>query len=54
MTETEIERQAKLMYMEYSGNHPTMHCNRFPSWDELDHEEKRLLPSARSAQHIRI
>lgn len=23
------------MYDEHSGNHPTIHCNRFPSWDEL-------------------
>ena len=25
----------KSMYDEYSGNHPTIHSNRFPSWNEL-------------------
>lgn len=38
-TESLVEK-AKRLYSEYSGNHPTIHCNRFPSWDELSQAER--------------
>ena len=34
------EQSGKSMYDEYSGNHPTIHCNRFPSWSELTHDQR--------------
>lgn len=40
MTNSNILKMAKQMYDEYSGNHPTIHCNRFPSWSELHNEDK--------------
>ena len=30
----------KSLYDEYSGNHPTIHSNRFPSWSELTHDQR--------------
>jgi hypothetical protein len=39
-TPEEIDRQAKIMYDDHSANHPTIHCNRFPSWRELSEETK--------------
>jgi len=29
------------LYEAYAGNHPTIHCNRFPSWSELTHESRK-------------
>lgn len=26
----------KDLYDQYTDNHPTMHCNRFATWEELD------------------
>ena len=36
-----IEIEAKRLYAHYSGNHPTIHGNRFPTWDELKAEDKK-------------
>lgn len=30
----------KSLYDEYSGNHPTIHSNRFPSWSELTQAQR--------------
>lgn len=30
----------KELYSQYSGNHPTTHCNRFPSWSELTQAQR--------------
>lgn len=40
MNEHEIDRQARILYNDYSSNHPTIHCNRFPSWSELTDDQK--------------
>lgn len=32
---------AKKLYLTETSNHPQIHCNRFPSWDELTSEEKQ-------------
>ena len=37
----QIKQKAKELYQDYSGNHPTIHCNRFLSWDELSKEDKK-------------
>jgi hypothetical protein len=29
-------------YEEYSANHPTLHCNRFPHWHDLSEDQKRF------------
>ncbi len=31
---------ARKAYGEYTGNHPVMHCNRFPAWSELGDAER--------------
>ncbi len=36
------EKEAELLYKEYSSNHPSIHCNRFPSWKELKETEKQV------------
>jgi hypothetical protein len=36
----EMEDAAKNLYNQYTGNHPSIHANRFPSWEELDQKEK--------------
>ena len=41
MSEDSLERQAVLLYNNYTSNHPTIHCNRFPSWSELTEAEKQ-------------
>lgn len=40
MTDNNIITTARQMYNEYSGSHPTIHCNRFPSWNELSADYK--------------
>lgn len=30
-----LERAAKALYVAETSNHPTIHCNRFPTWEEL-------------------
>lgn len=37
----DYEAVAKSLYMHYTDNHPTIHCNRFPSWEELDEKSKQ-------------
>lgn len=32
---------ARKLYADYSGNHPTIHCNRFPAWQELTDADKQ-------------
>lgn len=39
-TEKDIERIAQAIYKDYTANHPTIHCNRFPSWEELPDDQK--------------
>lgn len=45
---TEVWNKGHDAYTTYSGNHPTIHCNRFPDWSELSPIEKRkwILPFA--------
>lgn len=31
---------AKKLYAKHTDNHPTIHCNRFPAWDELSPTER--------------
>lgn len=31
----QLEPAARALYEQYTANHPTIHCNRFPSWNEL-------------------
>lgn len=35
------EREAKKRYLAYTDNHPQIHSNRFPCWEELSAEAKR-------------
>jgi hypothetical protein len=35
------EGAAKRLYNDYSGNHPTIHANRFPAWSELSEASKQ-------------
>jgi hypothetical protein len=35
-----IEAAAIHLYGHHAGNHPTIHCNRFPSWDELTQAQR--------------
>lgn len=30
----------KAAYIAHTSNHPTIHCNRFPSWEELSQAER--------------
>lgn len=34
------EFAAKGRYIAHTDNHPTIHSNRFPTWDELSEEAK--------------
>lgn len=34
------EALAKKLYAKHTDNHPTIHCNRFPAWDELSATER--------------
>jgi hypothetical protein len=34
------EERARQAYSQETANDPTIHCNRFPSWDELSEEER--------------
>ena len=34
------EQSGKSMFDEYSGNHPSIHCYRFPSWGELRQSQR--------------
>lgn len=36
----EHEWKARARYIEYTSNHPTIHCNRFPAWEELTQTQK--------------
>lgn len=36
-----METEARKAYNAYTANHPTIHCNRFPSWDELTDQQKQ-------------
>lgn len=38
--------RARRLYNEYTANHPDIHCNRFPSWEELDRESRNRWLSA--------
>lgn len=33
--------EARDKYNHYTGNHPTIHCNRFPAWEDLSKADKR-------------
>lgn len=52
----EVIAAARALYTSETDNHPTIHCNRFPSWAELSDERKapylrRLLqPESRSSE----
>jgi hypothetical protein len=35
-----LEAKAKMLYGKSTDNHPTIHCNRFPLWEELDQATK--------------
>jgi hypothetical protein len=37
---SEWDGEARRLYNEYTANHPTIHCNRFPSWSELSAEDR--------------
>jgi hypothetical protein len=39
---SEIDEQARRAYQAYADNHPTIHCNRFPPWDELDPKSRDI------------
>lgn len=34
--EATLKAEARRLYNAYTSNHPTIHCNRFPAWEELD------------------
>lgn len=36
-----VDALAKLIYLEEIDNHPSVHTNRFPTWEELRLENKR-------------
>lgn len=41
----DIDKEARRLYQKHTDNHPTVHCNRFPTWAELsvvEQEEWRL------------
>ncbi len=40
--ESEHEAAAMRAYSSWSGNHPTIHCNRFPAWHELTEGERAI------------
>lgn len=35
-----FEEVAENLYTHYTDNHPTIHTNRFPTWDELNEKSK--------------
>jgi len=35
-----LMENAKRLYELHTSNHPTIHINRFPTWEELDQNEK--------------
>lgn len=37
---THITEKAKLLYNHFAGNDPIIHCNRFPSWEELSEQHR--------------
>lgn len=38
-----VREYAKKRYEDRTNNHPTIHCNRFPSWEELTDAEREKL-----------
>lgn len=36
----DFDKQAKALYRAHVDSYPDMHCNRFPSWDELTAAER--------------
>ncbi len=41
MFSVEEVNAGKALYSKESGNHPTIHCNRFPAWGELSDKERK-------------
>lgn len=35
------DAEAKRRYIEYTSNNDIVHCNRYPSWDELSKASKK-------------
>ena len=35
------ENVARVRYLQHTGSHSTIHCNQFPTWEELSDAEKR-------------
>lgn len=45
------EQAAKAAYTAFTDNHPTIHCNLFPSWKELsDSERKKWIAKVQSGE----
>lgn len=42
ITKDEVEKAAVQQYWFESGNHPVIHANRFPTWEELSSSTRRL------------
>ena len=40
-TFVEINEEAKKLYYEITGNDPVVHCNRFPTWEELTEKTRQ-------------
>lgn len=36
-----MDESAKKLYQDFINNHPTIHTNRFPAWDELSEAGKK-------------
>ncbi len=37
---SKLRLEARKLYTESISNNPTVHCNRFPSWEELSNDMK--------------
>jgi len=42
MTDPKTLRLARKLYTQMTDNDPVVHCNRFPSWDELSSAAKSI------------
>lgn len=57
MTTAATIEKAKKLYNDFTSNDPTIHCNRFPLWEELSEQHRnqwilRATPGITSANQI--
>lgn len=51
MTRRMRAEEARAAYEEHTANHPTIHTNRFPTWEELTPTERKRWEKERPDHH---